>query len=150
MEGGIMTTAQFPRSPKEQVGGLCHLGRLIDKVRMRNAGQIQDYNYLIVGFDKYLLDKLEIKGEDFEQRALQGGTDEEIAAWVKANGKALTDQEKSEWNNMVLTFRPKAEMAQKAFDATKAGLAQKRGVSAEQLSHITTWFELIEHDEGRM
>ena len=135
--------------PKEQVGGLCHLGRLIDKVRMRNAGQIQDYNYLTVGFDKYLLDKLEIKGEDFEKRVLQGGTDAEIAEWVRANGKALTDEEKAEWNNMVLTFGPKAPMAQQAFDRNLAAIAQKRGVSVEQLPSIKTWFELIEHDEGR-
>jgi hypothetical protein len=145
-----MTTAQYPRSPKEQVGGLCHLGRLIDKVRMRNAGQIQDYNYLTVGFDKYLLDKLEIKGEDFEKRVLQGGTDAEIADWVKANGKALTDSEKAEWNNMVLTFGPKAPMAQQAFDRNLAAIAAKRGVPIEQLAHIKTWFELIEHDESRM
>ncbi|MDR4489075.1 MAG: DUF5069 domain-containing protein [Nitrospirales bacterium] len=145
-----MTTAQYPRSPKEQVGGLCHLGRLIDKVRMRNAGQIQDYNYLTVGFDKYLLDKLEIKGEDFEKRVLQGGTDAEIAEWVQANGKALTDEEKAEWNNMVLTFGPKAPMAQQAFDKNLAAIAQKRGVTVEQLPSIKTWFELIEHDEGRM
>ena len=145
-----MTTAQYPRSPKEQVEGLCHLGRLIDKIHMRNAGQIQDYNYLTVGFDKYLLDKLEIAGEDFEKRVLQGGTDTEIAAWVMANGKSLTDSEKAEWNEMVLTFGPKAEMAQKAFDRNLAALAEKRRVSVGQLSHIKTWFELIEHDEGRM
>jgi len=145
-----MTTAQYPRSPKEQVGGLCHLGRLIDKVKMRHAGKIQDYNYLTVGFDKYLLDKLEIKGEDFEKRVLQGGTDTEIADWVKANGKALTDEEKAEWNNMVLTFGPKAPMAQQAFDRNLAAIAEKRGVPVEQLAHIKTWFELIEHDEGRM
>jgi hypothetical protein len=134
-----MTTAQYPRSPKEQINGLCFLARLIDKIRMRNAGQIQDYNYLTVGFDKYLLDKLEIQGVDFEKRVLQGGTDAEIADWVKA-----------EWNNMVLTFGPKAEMAQKAFDRNKAALAEKRGVSVEDLSHITTWYGLIEHDEDRM
>lgn len=145
-----MTTAQYPRSPKEQVGGLCHLGRLIDKVRMRTAGLIQDYNYLTVGFDKYLLDKLEIKGEEFEKRVLQGGTDVEIADWVKSNGKILSDEEKAEWNNMVLTFGPKAEMAQKAFDRNLAAIAKKRGVPVEQLAHIKTWLELIEHDEDRM
>lgn len=145
-----MTTAQYPRSPQEQVGGLCHLGRLIDKVRMRNAGLIQDYNYLTVGFDKYLLDKLAIKGEDFEKRVLEGGTDEDIAAWVQANGKTLTDQEKAEWNQMVLTFGPKAEMAQKAFDGYKADIAKRRGVSVDQLPNMTSWLELIEYDEGRM
>ena len=145
-----MTSGQYPRSPKEEVNGLCFLARLIDKVRMRNVGQIQDYNYLTAGFDKYLLDKLEIQGENFEKRVLQGGTDEEIANWVQANSKALTDEEKAEWNNMVLTFGPKAEMAQKAFDRNKAALADKRGVSVDDLSHITTWCGLIEHDEGRM
>ena len=145
-----MTSGQYPRSPKEEVNGLCFLARLIDKVRMWNAGQIQDYNYLTAGFDKYLLDKMEIQGTDFEKRVLEGGTDEEIANWVKANSKALTDEEKAEWNNMVLTFGPKAEMAQKAFDRNKAALADKRGVSVDDLSHITTWCGLIEHDEGRM
>lgn len=145
-----MATAQYPRSPKEEINGLCFLGRLIDKVKMRNAGQIQDCNYLTAGFDKYLLDKLEIKGEDFEKQVLQGGPDIEIAAWVKANGKVLTHEEKSEWNNMVLTFGPKAPMAQQAFDRNKAALAEKRGVSVEELSHLTTWFTLIEHDEDRM
>jgi hypothetical protein len=117
---------------------------------MRNTGLIQDYNYLTAGFDKYLLDKLEIQGEDFEKQVLQGGKDEEIGKWVKTNGKALTDEEKAEWNNMVLTFGPKAPMAQQAFDRNKAALAEKRGVSVEDLSHITTWYGLIEHDEGRM
>ena len=145
-----MTTAHYPRSPKEEVNGLCHLGRLIDKIRMRNAGLIQDYNYLTAGLDKYLLDKMEIQGTDLEKRVMEGGTDEEIANWVKAKSKALTDEEKAEWNNMVLTFGPKAEMAQKAFDRNKAALAEKCGVSVEELSHITTWCGLIEHDEGRM
>ena len=145
-----MTTAQYPRSPKEEANGLCHLGRLIDKIRMRNAGHIQDYNYLTAGFDKYLLDKLDVQGVDLEKCVLEGGSDEDILNWVKENGKSLTDEEKAEWNNMVLTFGPKAEMAQKAFDRNKAALAEKRGVSVEELSHITTWCSLIEHDEDRM
>ena len=81
---------------------------------------------------------------------LEGGSDEDIVNGVKANGKSLTDEEKAEWNNMVLTFGPKAEMAQKAFDKNKAVLAEKRGVSVEKLSHITTWTSLIDHDEDRM
>lgn len=145
-----MTTTQYPRSPKEEVNGLCFLGRLIDKVKMRNAGMIQDYNYLTAGFDKYLLDKLEINGEDFEKKVLEGGSEEDVANWVKANGKTLTEEEKAEWNNMVLTFGPKAPMAQQAFDRNKAALAEKRGISVEALSHHTTWFTLIEDDEGRM
>jgi hypothetical protein len=149
-QGGIMTTAQYPRSPKEQVGGLCHLGRLIDKIRMRNAGQIQDYNYLTVGFDKYLLDKLEIQGTDLEKRVLQGGTDAEIADWVKANGKALTDEEKAQWNEMVLNGGPKNDQAQQRFNANIEAVAKKRGVWVDQLPKVATWADCIELDEDRM
>ena len=145
-----MTTAQYPRSPKEQVGGLCHLGRLIDKIRMRKAGQIQDYNYLTVGFDKYLLDKLEIQGVDLEKRALEGGTDEEIVDWVKANGKALTDEEKAQWNEMVLNGRPKNDQAQQRFNAKVEDVAKKRGISVDQLPKVSTWADCIELDEDRM
>ena len=127
-----MTTVQYPRSPKEQVGGLCHLGRLIDKIRMRNAGQIQDYNYLTVGFDKYLLDKLE------------------IADWVKANGKVLTDEEKAQWNEMVLNGGPKNDQAQQRFNAKVEEVAKKRGVSVDQLPKVSTWADCIELDEDRM
>jgi len=145
-----MPTTQYPRSPKEQVGGLCHLGRLIDKIRMRNAGQIQDYNYLTIGFDKYLLDKLEIQGSDLEKRVLQGGTDEEIADWVNANGKAITDEEKAQWNEMVLNGGPKNDQAQQRFNAKVEDVAKKRGVSVNQLPKVSTWADCIELDEDRM
>ena len=118
-----MTTERYPRSPKEQVGGMCHLGRLIDKVRMRHAGLIQDYNYLTVGFDKYLLDKLEIQGADFEERVLQGGTEEEICQWIEAQGKPFSDEEKAQWNDMVLHGGPKNEAQRRAFFDTQV----KRG-----------------------
>ncbi len=51
---------------------------------------------------------------------------------------------------MVLTFGPKNEQAQKAFDSCKAAIAKKPGMSAEKLSKLTSWFQLIEHDEDRM
>jgi hypothetical protein len=57
----------YPRSPKMRLGGIAHLGRLIDKIRLRHAGHIQDYNYLTVGFDKYLLDLLKLSGEELER-----------------------------------------------------------------------------------
>ncbi len=40
---------KYPRSPKALLGGIAHLGRFIDKIRLRNEGKIQDYNYITVG-----------------------------------------------------------------------------------------------------
>jgi len=59
-----MTRQNFPRSAKALLGGMAHLGRFIDKIRLRHAGQIQDYDYITVGFDKYLVDFLGIDSND--------------------------------------------------------------------------------------
>ena len=145
-----MSTSPYPRSPKEQLGGLCHLGRLIDKIRLRNAGHLQDYNYLTTGFDKYLLDLLGLKGEELEQRVLRGGSEEEIVTWIQSHAKSLTEEEKAQWNTMVWEGEPKNDMAQERFNALLAAIAKKRGVSIEQLPKITKWVDAIDLDEDRL
>ncbi len=67
---------EYPRSSKVLLGGMAHLGRLFDKIRMRQKGLIQDYTYLTVGFDKNLLDLLQLDGSTLEARVSQGGTDQ--------------------------------------------------------------------------
>ena len=145
-----MGTTHYPRSPKLRLGGLAHLPRLLDKIRLRHRGEIQDYNYLTVGFDKYLLDFLQIKGEDFEKRVLQGVTDAEILAWVKAHARPLTDEDIRQWNERILNGGPKDEAARQRFQARRAEIAAKRGVPVEQLPRTATWVDNIELDEKRM
>lgn len=140
----------YPRSPKILVGGLAHLGRMIDKVRLRHAGLIRDYNYLTVGFDKYLLDLLAIEAGDFERRVLEGGSDEEIVQWVKARGRSLSEDEIRQWNERIATSEPKDESARQRFNARLAEIAAKRGVDVVHLPHVTTWADVIELDEGRL
>lgn len=145
-----MTASQYPRSPREKVGGMAHLGRLFDKIRMRHKGLIQDYNYLTAGFDKYLLDMLGLKGEHLERRVLQGGTDDELLSWVQANGKTLSEAEIRMWNIKVLTGEPKDDAARERFKGRLAEIAAKRGVPVESLPRVTTWAEAIDLDEGRL
>ena len=145
-----MTQKNFPRSPKVQVGGFAHLGRLFDKVRMRHMGMLQDYNYLTSGFDKYLLDMLGIEGEALEKRVLEGGSDEELCDWVNQQGKPISPEEQAQWNDMVLTGGPKNEGAQQRFRARLTELAEQRGVPVEALPPASTWVDIIEIDEGRL
>ncbi len=140
----------YPRSPKTMLGGIMHLGRMIDKVRLRHAGQIQDYNYLTAGFDKYLLDLLGLSGEAFERQVLAVGTDEEVLAWVRREGKALTEADIRGWNQGLLKAGPKDEAAQQRFQARLVEIAAKRGVPVGSLPPVTTWVESIELDEGRL
>jgi len=145
-----MTDQQYPRSPKVLLGGIAHLARFIDKVRLRHEGQIQDYNYLTTGFDKHLIDFLEIDPDTFAERVLTGKTDEELLEWVKHHGRQVTDDEIRQWSAGLLISGPKDEAARQRFQGRLADLARKRGVPVESLPRVATWVDIIELDEERM
>lgn len=130
--------------------GIAHLGRFIDKIRLRNAGQIQDYNYITVGFDKYLVDFLQIDPKAFEQLVLTGGTDEDLLAWVKANSRNPSDQEIAQWSQALLTSGPKDDAARQRFQGRIDEIAKKRCVPVSSLPPVSTWADAIELDEGRL
>lgn len=139
----------YPRSPKALLGGIAHLGRFIDKIRLRHAGKIQDYNYMTVGFDKYLIDFLGIDAKIFEQKVLAGGTDEELLAWVKSNGKPVSDAEVRLFSRQLLASGPNDDATRQRFQGRLDDIARKRGVPASSLPPVSTWADVIELDEGR-
>lgn len=141
---------KYPRSPKSLLGGMAHLGRFIDKIRLRHEGKIQDYNYITVGFDKYLVDFLQIDPKAFEERVLAGGTDEELLAWVKTNCRKPSDQEIAQWSQGLLSSSPKDDAAQQRFQGRLHDIATKHGVPFAALPPVSTWADVIELDEGRM
>jgi hypothetical protein len=140
----------YPRSPKALLGDVAHLGRLIDKIRLRHAGQIQDYNYITVGFDQYLVEFLGIDAKSFEQRVLAGGTDEELLVWVKGNGRKPSEQEIAQWTQALLASGPKDDAARQRFQGRLKDIATKRGVTVSSLPAVTTWVDVIELDEERL
>ena len=145
-----MTIQQYPRSPKPLLGGIAHLGRFIDKIRLRHGGKIQDYNYITVGFDKYLVDFLQIDPKSFEQRVLAGGTDEELLAWVREHSRKPSDQEIAQWSQGLLSSEPKDAAARQRFQGRLQEIATKRGVPVAALPAVSTWADAIELDEERM
>jgi len=145
-----MAVPTYPRSPKVLLGGIAHLGRFIDKIRLRNAGYIQDYNYITVGFDKYLIEFLGIDGKAFEQRVLAGGTDDELLAWVRTHGRKLSDDEIVQWSRELLARGPNDEAARRRFQGRLQEIAAKRGVPVSGLPAVSTWADVIELDEGRL
>lgn len=141
--------AEYPRSPKVLLGGIAHLGRLFDKIRMRQKGLIQDYNYLTVGFDKNLLDFLQLEGATLEARVRQGGTDQELLEWLKTTARPLSNQEIFQWNKRIMTDRPQDEGAKIRYHRRLEEIARKRGVPVSHLPPVHTWADAIDLDEGR-
>jgi hypothetical protein len=134
------------RSPYDKtLGGLHHLGRMLDKIRLKQAGQLpEDYhrNYgLSVGLDGQLCGFLNVKFEDIAVRVQAGGSDAEIAEWIFARGlrpnrtQSLVWNDfsrKMGWNDRVSSFVAKVK--------AEAGLAEHPAC---------TTFELIELGEDR-
>jgi len=145
-----MMQQTYPRSPKLLLGGIAHLVRFIDKIRLRHAGKIQDYNYITTGFDKYLIEFLGIDAKAFEQRVLAGGTDEELLDWVHTHWRNPSEQEIAQWSKNLLSSGPKDDAARQRFQGRLQEIATKRSVAVSSLPPVSTWADVIELDEGRM
>ena len=145
-----MSNNVYPRSPKALLGGIAHLGRFIDKIRLRHEGKIQDYNYITVGFDKYLVDFLQIDPKSFEQLVLAGGTDEELLTWVRANSRRPSEQEIAQWSQGLLSSGPKDDAARQRFQGRLQDIARKRGLLLSSLPPVHTWADVIDLDEERL
>lgn len=126
------------------------MGRFIDKIRLRRAGKIPDYNYITVGFDKSLVDFLQIDPRAFEQRVLAGGTDGELLAWVQGNSRKPSDQEIAQWSLGLLASGPKDDAARQRFEGRLQEVAKKRAVPVLSLPPVSTWADVIELDEERL
>lgn len=140
----------YPRSPNELLGGIAHLGRLFDKIRLRQKGLLLDYNYLTTGFDKSLLDFLQLEPRSLEARVQQGGTDEELLAWVLTHARPVSPEDITAWNQRLLTSRPEDESATVRYHRRLEDIAAKKGVPVSSLPPIHTWAEAIDLDEGRL
>ncbi len=94
-------TKVAPRSPKIILGGYAIIARTIDKCRASIAGTIGEYHF-DCPLDNQLFGFKGIKGDDFKAYVAEDHTDDEIVAWVNANGQSKTDAEIAEWTKSVM------------------------------------------------
>lgn len=133
-----------PVSAYNQLGGLYFLPRTLDKIRLHARGELHPDHHPFLGkaFDGRLCYFLGIDYEALKARTLAGGTDEEILAWIQANGRKLTDVDVLIWNG----FAAKRGWR----DEATPGLEKNK--AADGLAHRTdllTYFDYYEVDEGR-
>lgn len=134
------------RSPYDKAaGGLHHLGRMLDKIRLKQAGRLpEDYhrNYgLSVGLDGQLCGFLNVKFGDVEARVAEGGTDTEITEWIFTRGLRPNRMQTLVWNEHSRKMGWNDRVS-----AYLSGIRQEPGCA-----HLTalTSFDLIEQTEDR-
>ena len=132
------------RSPRDKVGGLVYLGRMIDKIRLHLVGELHDDYRENFGsndaLDGCLARFLNLEHSEIVQRTAQGGADKEILKWCFTHGHQPNDMQIRVWN----AFAEKLGWRDPA-TRTVARVNERLGLGGE----LATIFECIDADEGR-
>jgi hypothetical protein len=134
------------RSPYDKtVGGLHHLGRMLDKIRLMQAGRLpEDYhrNYgLAIGLDGQLCAVLNVRFEEVAARVAAGGTDAEVAEWIFTRGLRPNRTQAMVWNE---------HSRKMGWNDRMSGFVAKAKAELGLAAHpACTNFELIELTEER-
>ena len=88
----------FPRSPRESLGGYVVAARTLDKCRAAVAGTLCEYHY-DCPLDQNFFDFTGIDSDDFKEFVATGADDEAVAQWIIENAHSHTQEEIVQWNN---------------------------------------------------
>jgi len=132
------------RSPREKVGGLYHFGRMLDKIRLFENGELPEEYHpnlgLSVGLDAFCCVFLGLSFEELKDRVSEGGADDAILEWIYSKYKKPNKTQikfcnefsrKFGWNDFMTRALVKV--------IEEEGLDQ----------NLNTSFEIIDYREGR-
>ena len=91
-------TKNFPRSPRETIGGFVVAARTLDKCRAVLAGTAGEYHF-DCPLDQVFLEFAGITAEDFKAQVATGADDAAMGAWISENTKVKDDASRIQWNN---------------------------------------------------
>lgn len=101
-----MTKAPCPDHQK--TNGLIYFARMLDKIRLKAAGQLAEGYFTGLEPDPTVFDArctrfLNVDYEELRKRTLEGGSDEEILEWCfERGGRRPNDEEIRIWNAFIL------------------------------------------------
>lgn len=135
---------RFPRSPYDREGGLVYFPRMLDKIRLQQAGALPaDYHANMgAGFDLRCCDFLNVDYGAMAAQVNEGKSDAEVLEWCCVNGRRPSDNEIFMWNE----YLRKCGWNDHYSDRLRARL---EGLGMAGRADVLTMFDLIEVDEGR-
>ena len=132
----------FPRSPYEKVDDYMMLGRTIDKAHATLQGLLGEYMY-DCPLDKRLFGFLGISAHQLLELVENSENDEDVADSLKTIQVERNTEEIKQFNDQILESGPNDDESQVYFER----LRQKH---APDRSDISSWFDIIEAEEGRL
>jgi hypothetical protein len=131
----------FPRSPKQEMAGLVHLPRMIDKGRAYKEDKLADYIFPCP-LDKMILNFLRVDTEVFANITLEK-KDNEISDWAKGLTESKSQRDFDFINKQILERRPDSEDRLDYFNDLRNKIDPSR-------TDVDTWADLIDLEEGRL
>jgi len=137
-------TKEFPRSPRETLGGYIHAGRLLDKCRAAVAGTLGEFHYNCP-LDRQFFDFTGIDHEAFKAFVATGADDTAVGAWIEAHSQVKDRETVVQWNNKMRDLRL-SEMPvplQMFLEDYIPKFIPKGKV-------VRVWFDVYDMEEGRL
>ncbi|HET6406741.1 MAG TPA: DUF5069 domain-containing protein [Chthoniobacteraceae bacterium] len=132
------------RSPHAKTAGIAYFARMLDKIRLHQAGSLPDEYHANLGggFDGFCCQFLWIEYPALAGRVKDGGTDSELIEWAFQQGRKPSDFEAMVWNEF---------MRKRGWnDEASERLAMRKAESGfPARDDIQTFFDYIDLDEGR-
>lgn len=144
MSGGSRQPVPGLRSPREEVEGVMYFGRMVDKLRLEQAGRLpkEYHENMGRGFDAACCDFLGVSYSEFRERVRQGGSDRELLHWCQSRGKPRDAADRSMWNAFLSKRGWRDDLADRL-------VFRKKEAGWENRNEIQTFFDYIDADEGR-
>ncbi len=137
-------TKEFPRSPRETLGGFVHAGRMLDKCRALLAGTAGEYHFNCP-LDRMLLDFTGIDVEAFKAFVATGADDAAVGAWMAEHSTVKEREKIVAWNNKMRDLRLSelpAKLQLFLEDYIPKFIPKNRPVRV--------WFDVYDFEEGRL
>ncbi|MCB1098166.1 MAG: DUF5069 domain-containing protein [Verrucomicrobiae bacterium] len=137
-------TTEYPRSPRELLGGYVVAARMLDKCRAVIAGTNGEYHF-DCPLDNTLLSFAEISADDFRAIVETGADDAAVGDWLRANARARSPQDIVQWNN---------DMRDKRISEMPIELQLfledyiPRNIPSGKI--VRVWFDVYDIEEGRI
>ncbi|MDB2346599.1 DUF5069 domain-containing protein [bacterium] len=137
-------TKEFPRSPREAVGGYVIAGRMLDKCRAVVAGTNGEYHF-DCPLDNMFLSFVGIAAADFKEFVATGADDAAVAEWIQANAKKRPTAEIVQWNNDLRDMRL-SSMPIELQEFLEGYIPEN--IPAGKI--VRVWFDVYDIEEGRL
>jgi gluconokinase len=133
------------RSPYDQLGGIFHFGRMLDKIRIHRDGKLPA-DWVAAkgagnGFDGRCCRLLQIAYADLETEAIKGGSDDSLLTWAFEKGRKPGAEEIEHWNAFLMKMGWRDKYRERLdFRLQEVGFP---------IGTVLTMFDFIDLDEGR-